>query len=139
MNVHAERLLNVARALREAPDNGNFTMEFYCWSGKEFDCGTPACAIGHYAARQDLQRLFFIDEHGALMVHYPNGDWNIIVSSDPYNPSVPLQHFGITHEEWGELFYIDGCGNAATAIEAAEYIEQFVAKKFGEVVLDVAA
>jgi hypothetical protein len=134
--MNAERLLNVARALREAPDNGNFTMEFYCWSGKEFDCGTPACAIGHYAARQDLQKLFFI-ANGQMMVHYPNGDWPIMVDSD--KSIVPLQHFGITYEEWDELFDVDGCGNAATAIEAAEYIEQFVAKKFGEVVLDVAA
>lgn len=47
--MNKERLLNVAKALRESttpPDL--FTMRFVMR-----ECGTPACALGHYAARGD--------------------------------------------------------------------------------------
>ena len=78
--VQTKRLLNVARALRDAHaakmkfdmekwvfgDEGSIERSAYnydtnsygkaCNNEAEF-CGTPACALGHYASRTDLQRV----------------------------------------------------------------------------------
>jgi hypothetical protein len=51
------RLLNVAKALRDAAE----AKKFFCMRDIAIvrdDCGTPACALGHYAARRDLQATF---------------------------------------------------------------------------------
>jgi len=80
-------------------------------------CGTPACALGHYAARGDLQDAFRLDNRGFL-VHL--GD------ETPYE--MELRHFAIDGDQEDELFSAMGCGDAKTTIEAAEYIERFVAE-----------
>lgn len=49
-----KRLLNVAKATREAKP-AEFHMEHYAHR-----CGAPACALGHYAARRDLQQKFVL-------------------------------------------------------------------------------
>jgi len=59
-----------------------------------------------------------------MMVSYVTGD-DIYCDSD----SEILEHFGITFDEANELFNWDGCGNAKTPLEAAAYIEGFVARK----------
>lgn len=123
--MNKDRLLAVARALRESPAPEKFTMEEY-----GYGCNTPACAFGHYAARADLQGAFALDKDG----------WPILVNGPAvYYPSpVVLRHFGITGDEAAELFagpeFDDdgeavrdgGCGGAKTARAAAEYIEEFV-------------
>lgn len=125
--MNTERLLNVAKALRESPAPDRFTMESI------HACGTPACALGHYAARPDLQSEFrlqmpygFEMANGAEMTPELDG------------PEI-CGHFGISKQQALQLFsdsqdYDDergpigaGCGDAKTAIEAAEYIERFVA------------
>lgn len=136
--VQKKRLLNVAKSLRESK-SPRFTMECFVngeggetpaeagvdVSEKNF-CGTPACALGHYGSRGDLQKKMKI---GWDMVYkspalvYKN---NRPVGSD--DPAV-CEHFGITQDEAFELFGGDGCGYANTALEAAEYIERFVASK----------
>lgn len=116
--MNKERLLNVARALRESPNPDRFDMSMYVHS-----CGTPACALGHYAHRTDLQDVFVIDEDGDLLVREDGGlRW-------AQNPMTAADiHFGLAREFGNELFDTDGCGGAETAIEAAEYIERFVAR-----------
>jgi hypothetical protein len=111
--MNKERLLNVAKALRESPNPDLFTMARY-----GFDCGTPACALGHYAARPDLQDFFKLKQNGML----------VLTENDevPYGED-EMEHFGIDEKQAAELFGTEGCGNAQTPIEAAEYIEQFVA------------
>jgi hypothetical protein len=152
--VQTKRLLNVARALREAHaakkkfDMGQWVYgERSCivsdwndetnrpvYKNEEANfCGTPACALGHYAARTDLQRILKVsvlkDSHGvpfASMDYFGKeagsgtGYWD-----DGHLP----EHFGLTHSELEELFGGDGCDNARTALQAARYIERFVAKK----------
>lgn len=117
--MNRERLLNVARALREAPNPEKFDM------GSEIHrrCGTPACAWGHYAAREDLQSAWKVerDKGGYFDVReIGTGRWA------SYDDDALLDHFDITPKERLELFDADGCGGAQTPIEAAEYIEEFV-------------
>jgi hypothetical protein len=113
--MNKERLLNVAKALRESPSPSVFTMMKY-----GHGCGTPACALGHYAVRGDLQDVFALTESGSLVMAKDHLDY--------YTLSPTLQHFGITREQEDELFGCHGCGNAQTPNEAADYIERFVAK-----------
>lgn len=129
--MNKERLLNVARALRESPNPEQFHMSSY-----GHDCNTPACAIGHYAARPDLQDAFALDTYGWL-IHRDGRPCN-------YFHEEVHAHFDITPEQSSLLFSGDtdgddfdedgepnrvwGCNSARTALEAAEYIENFVAR-----------
>ena len=113
--IHRKRLLNVAKALRESANPKAFSMEFFAWGGRWIlhPCGTPACAVGHYAARRDLQRTFRITKNGSL----------------PFADEDSYSHFGIDGEEYDALFSAVGCGNAKTTTQAARYIERFVKRK----------
>lgn len=110
-----ERLLNVARALRESPKPNKFTMDMYAR-----DCNTPACAWGHYCFRQDLQSEFQLSPATGLPID--------IFTKNPVTlmDSRMDEHFGLTSDQVIELFSVGGCGGAKTAIDAAEYIEEFV-------------
>lgn len=113
-----DRLLKVARALRESDHPRQFTTAAY-----RNDCGTPACALGHYAHRTDLQRLFTPTPYGPSYVFRATED---VISF--YDHRV-CAHFGITKDEAYELFSVrKGCGEARTARAAARYIERFVAR-----------
>lgn len=154
----AQRLLNVARALRESPKPEAFNMNCYIHNDDTIDivdgintrwnnttmnmeyvfngvvidtkewCGTPACALGHYAARPDLQRLLFVGgskrNPKLKLVASPKQDRQ-------FSDIKVCQHFGITEDQANELFDHDGCGGAETAIEAAQYIERFVNQHYG--------
>ena len=127
------RLLLVAKALRESPKPERFTMDMWA-----HECGTPACALGHYAARRDLQSAFYLDEAGSL--HSCRG--HDLVYVDTHGVEI-ADHFGITPEDVCVLFEAKqwdieedtwattggGCGGAKTAIEAAEFIERWVAQE----------
>ena len=108
--MNKERLLNVAKACRESPNPSMFTMNRY-----GHNCGTPACALGHYAARGDLQDEFYLSSSGCFVAH---GGGGVYMRT--------LEHFGITTDQEDELFGSEGCGCAETPEEAAKYIEQFV-------------
>lgn len=129
--MNKERLLNVAKALRESKNPADFTMTTYA------QCGTPACALGHYAARPDLQDTFKLigDREGLYLKNVTHPSCG---SSNCYCGSAVCAHFDITPEQATELFASGadeitpvGCGNPANAIEAAEYIERFVAERCG--------
>lgn len=113
MRFRGDRLLKVARALRESKRPKWFNMGQY-----GYDCGSPACALGHYASRRDLQRAF------KLMGNNIKAD-GVREFVAYYEPAV-YEHFGITAEESSELFCAHGCGEATTAKQAARYIENFV-------------
>lgn len=130
--IYKKRLLNVAKALRESKRPSGFTMGHYCWTGSEgpdetgvrHPCGTPACALGHYAARGDLQKTFKLDpEYGDVRLR--GGEEDLVW----YNDGPVRTHFGLSGGEAYELFGGYGCGDAETAKQAARYIERFVARK----------
>ena len=117
----AQRLLKVARALRESPAPEAFNMDKYIW------CGTPACALGHYGSRPDLQRVMVVrkDGFGKPDLFYRHG----IDLVDYWDYQI-LDHFGTSRAEAEDLFGSHGCGGAKTTIEAAQYIEDFVRRKY---------
>jgi hypothetical protein len=118
--MNTERLLNVAKALRESKHPDMFSM-----ADQIHGCGTPACAFGHYAAREDLQQAFKIAPRWSDAYSIQTSD-----GSDKdvwWDDESVLEHFGIDRLEADKLFYANGCGNAKTPVEAAEYIERLVA------------
>jgi hypothetical protein len=114
-----DRLLNVARALDESPNPRDFTMNVYT-----HDCGTAACALGHYAARADLQDAFRLVPDMELVTADGNeiGHWDFEV----------LDHFEINGLQAEELFAPSGCAGATTPAAAAAYIRGFVKRHGGE-------
>lgn len=135
----ADRLLNVAKALRESPKPKAFTMSCFIRGDRldQFEgwCNTPGCALGHYASRRDLQRVFTViterDRDGNPMdyslrfLHDEEGSEGISFSDNNF-----LKYFGLdSYRDADELFSSYGCGDASTPKAAAKYIEQFVANK----------
>jgi hypothetical protein len=119
--LHRERILNIARALRESPCKKTLTMNTVI-----LDCGTPGCAFGHYVCRPDLQSAFVSEER--------SGEFHVVDAqtgkSVSYYGRTVQEHFDFTAEEISELFDAHGCGGARTAADAAQYIEAFVARKY---------
>lgn len=116
--VQANRLLNVARACRETKDR--FDMTTY-----GHGCGTPACALGNYAARRDLQKTLKLGSDGYGVRVFDNDGTEVCFVDEEV-----LNHFGITRNESYDLFDFDGCGNARSSkAKAARFIERFVAKR----------
>lgn len=116
--INKRRLLNVARAIDESPDPSEFHMGSY---GIDNACNTPCCALGHYAARTDLQSSFLLSQ-GQILT---NDSARTEIGYD--DPAI-REHFGITPSEADELFAAEGCGEAQTASDASEYIRSFVAE-----------
>lgn len=117
--TEAQRLLNVSTALRESPiPVKDFTMKKY---GNE--CGSPACALGHYAVRHDLQQKFNLDEWGDLA--YSRGTKDMA----DYDDEEIHSYFGITGDESSLLFSGLGCDQAKTPLQAAQFIERFLREK----------
>lgn len=91
-------------------------------------CGTPACVLGHYAARRDLQRTFKFAKAEA-------GDYapRVLSSADHgamgYNAFAVREHFGVALSEGDELFSDFGCNGAQTPKQAIAYIRKFIARK----------
>lgn len=113
MEIRFDRLRECTAALREAPAPSKFTMAIFFHK-----CGTPACVLGHHEAKygRGIARFVPNTSFGCM------NDWK---GSGEY--------FGISHDQWAELFSMHGCGNAATPAEAIAYIEGFIRKHGGEV------
>lgn len=137
MNIFAQRLLNAARAVEEG-NARDFDMNEYANA-----CGTPACVLGHFATRTDLQDVFELTiPHGeyrtAKPFLYSRADVRAASAvgclPEPLavtDPSVVV-YFGLTRGEAMRLFGRHGCGGARTAAQAIAYIQAFVALKWPE-------
>ena len=110
----AQNLLDVASILRDLPDDADFAMH-----SVSFECGTPACAWGHYAARSDIQDSFIMNSRGEVS----EARTGMIAC---YCGLEMQQHFGINMIEAIELFGSTGCGDAKHPLQAARYIEKFL-------------
>lgn len=131
-----KRLLDVVKALRDAENDPHFVEDFTMQRFAN-PCGTPACALGHYAWRVDLQSEFIISHSAAMgrSVFYAEGcgsfwrerdnDHSIGLGDDRV-----LDYFSISYSEVLELFDVEGCDKAAVPGEAADYIESFVTRKW---------
>lgn len=118
--MNAERLLNAARAVREAPEPKKFGMRTY----GHRECGTPQCVLGHYAAREDLQQTFRYVHVGRECSPFIQ-DKQTSTAIDCDGPELQA-HFDLSPAELRQLFSSIGCDNARTPEAAAEYIENFV-------------
>ena len=144
----ASRLVDVATALRDAADKKwFFDMDTYgrrsgflsgrrgfIRQGRQMEkegCGTPACALGHYAHRTDLQDFLRLSPDGLL--YYTGKRWE----ASYWHTSV-RRHFGLTHEEASYLFSSSGCHNAKKPLQAAEFIEDFVESRGFDIVEEAA-
>lgn len=130
--IQRKRFVNLIKAVEEgAKKSTKFNMR--TWGHPSFDdlsCGTPACALGHYADRRDLQKTFILNTRGTLCLR--STDEPIHLSG-----TIVSKHFGITLKEELELFDSRGCGNAGTNRQAAvNYLKKFLAKKCNEVKYD---
>jgi hypothetical protein len=146
--IQAKRLLNVAKALRESKHPERFAMDQFVHTDWNYNatptddnnwCGSPACALGHYAARTDLQRVIKIakaNRHAATdpKLIFLNGKefWWTPAEYGSKNISPINVHFGLSPYEMDLLFDSDGCGQAKSTRAAALYIERFVARKLKE-------
>lgn len=110
------------KANEEAPPERPFNMRVFA-----HPCGTPACLLGNYAERHDLQGAFWIGKHkgGGQAWLFPfDSDWAIGVES-----SAVLEHFGITASDAVELFGEEGCDGATTRDEAIEYVRGWLEQR----------
>lgn len=115
--IGERRLLKLAGILDEADAAHRAKKEpTYDQEQITHECGTPACAIGHWI-RHSRGRLM-ITEHGVLLHREVFGAEGIRF--------VGSAEFRISGEQAIELFAHDGCGEAKTAKQAARYIRKFV-------------
>lgn len=112
--MNRERLLKVARALRESPRAELFTMSRYAYWGK------PCDALAHYAARPDLQSEFRLSR-------FRDRIYTAAGKRVHWFSTEVLDHFALSRDEAELLFSGDGCNEALLPVDAASYIERFVA------------
>lgn len=140
--MNLQGLARVAVALRDAQKDEDlvrrFTMDRWGWVAgynaitgdiEDIDvkmnaaprsCGTPACAFGHYAFREDLQDSFELNLNGQITYQGQGeeGGWLGIETA--------VSHFDLNHWQGEELFGEQGCGRAKRPADAAQYIENFI-------------
>lgn len=127
--MNKERLLNVARALRDAHADDKLRAEFYMGVEVHEACGTPACALGHYAARSDLQDVWKIEKRprsGMFRMVFTRPEEHDGEEIAYYDDAAVFNHFGIDEDDHAALFSAEGCDLATTPLEAAEFIENYV-------------
>ena len=131
--IYVDRLMKVVQSLLESKRPRKFDMGMYVHTHENF-CGTPGCALGHYAARRDLQKVFkvFVNKDGlrAAGNDYEDGAYGFLKGPDDrrvhHDSLIVQEHFGLTRYEATELFASDGCDNAKTTRAAAKYIKDFI-------------
>ncbi len=95
-------------------------------------CGTPACALGHYAASMRGRRGWgWHKTYGMFWPGYTalkSGTWtHDFGQKSPLNAA--SEEFGLNGSEVQDLFETWGCGGAKTAKQASKYIRAFVKRK----------
>ncbi len=105
-------ILDTADALHKKKGESTYDQGIY-----RHPCGTPACALGHWAAANPKRWRF--DNYGLPFVarDFESGTYSAV------------DEFGISYDEADDLFGYAGCGEAQTAKEAARYIRTFVKRK----------
>lgn len=135
------RLLNAARAVVEFDHSQDKVRQGRVWMTYYMKpCGAPACVLGHYALRADLQDAFKVV--GSQIAPIDNEHAPVI-----YDGWRIRDHFGLSYEEANDLFSAGGCGvgNGGDPLEesdfhnrhpgleperVAQYIRNFVARKY---------
>lgn len=120
--IQEKRFRNLIRATRDASSE-HFDMNRYAHNG----CGSPACVLGNYAARRDLQRTINLDLSGPIEWIKIRDNTGRVIWYD--SPTI-LDHFGITFREFIDLFASNGCDSAGKNQDrAVAYLESFLERK----------
>ncbi len=91
-------------------------------------CGSPACILGNFAAREDLQSVMKLRPHNMPVLVLTETDSRVYFEDKEIRDL-----FGLTLEEANDLFSIDGCGEAKNDKErAVRYLRLFYKEKTGE-------
>lgn len=115
-------ILDVADALHRKRKEPTYNQERFAHPS----CGTPACALGHYAThsrRWKLKRVEVGPNDVALWPLLKQG------SGDSFTDANEEFALDVYANESQELFGAMGCGEAQTAKQAARYIRRFVKRK----------
>lgn len=121
-NLGARRLLRLAKILDTADALHKKRGERPYYQGAIIHpCGTPACAIGHYAAHTPSR--FRVNKRDESVSYLPS------TILDDHEARIAQAEFGISFDEGIEVFGWSGCGKARTAKQAAKYIRSFVRRK----------
>lgn len=114
--INTERLLALADILDKADElhtaRGEPTYLQGCYT---HPCGTPACALGHWAVANPDRWSFAC------------GTPYLILSASGVSRCAQSE-FGLSWHESEEIFGSEGCDFAETAKQAADYIRDFVAR-----------
>lgn len=119
-----QRLLNAAQSVLDYDHSEDEVVPGEIYMGSYIKpCGAPACVLGHYCAREDLQDDFRVVGRG-IRGRYSPGD------GLGFDSIEVRMHFGLRFDESHTLFGEYGCRNAKSAEQVSEYIRNFVAKKY---------
>ncbi len=127
---YLKRLTNLARIARDAQKAESllskvrrFTMHRWGYGADKGEtCGTPACLLGHYAARIDVQRRFSLRKDGEVRTHGKGRYANSLIQR-------AADHFGITFDDAHAMFgnsQAPGANQAKSPAGAAQYVERFI-------------
>jgi len=87
-------------------------------------CGTPACALGHWAAAHPERGWRFKEQDTRAELTGVG-----LYQGDTWAMDAAETEFGLTLEEAWALFGPHGCGGAKSARGAAAYIREFVRRR----------
>lgn len=129
--MNRENFEKLLQANREAkPETFNMAV----FLGQPTACGTPACLLGNYALRTDMQSAFAAKPSAFAAKPAGEADAMGLVVSTKTGRAVwcddldVREHFDITSEEADRLFDADGCNSAGTDRDKAlAYVEHFMA------------
>lgn len=112
------RLMQLAQILDAS--SFRYTQRMYRDPEGEQGCGTPACALGHWAYHNRDRWVW----EGF------DGPW-LPECMGTFSPACTsaMQEFDLTACQFLELFGVHGCNRAQTARDAAEYIRAFVTRR----------
>lgn len=118
-----ENFRKLIQAVDEYAQAGGAVNKSLAMGHYAFPCGTPSCVLGIYAAREDLQKQFYLVKGKDAV--FSKFDHEIIYYAD----KEIQDHFGISEQDAEELFSGSGCNYAKTAFQALRYLKNFLETK----------
>lgn len=100
-----------------------YNQDLYTWP-----CGTPACALGHWAAANSDRWVFLSVRLSTTLPVLREFSWNFSSAMVAWDVGA-YPEFGISRAEANMLFGTGGCGEARSGRDAARYIRGFAAAK----------
>lgn len=124
--VFRQRLLNAAQSVLDYDHSEDRIVPGEIYMGSYIKpCGAPACVLGHYCAREDLQDDFSVRYRGIISRNANPND-----NSLGFDSIEVRRHFDLRFDESHAIFGEYGCRNARHPEQVSEFIRDFVANKY---------